>query len=200
MTPFPETRHSLLLRLDDRADESAWEDFVSIYRPLILRLARRNGLQEADAEELAQEALVAVAGAVRRWRTDPDRGPFRAWLSRIAKNLAVNLLTRRKPGDIGAGGRDFDRFFESLPAPAETETLVRLEYRREVFAWAAEQVRGEFRESTWRAFWNSCVEGAPVEAVAAQFGLSVGAVYIASSRVAARLREKVRRFDRLEHE
>lgn len=196
MTGFPDTRHSLLARLDRRDDEAAWDEFAGIYRPLVHRLARRQGLQDADAEELAQEALMAVAAAVGRWRADPGRGPFRAWLGRIAKNLAINLLTRRKPGDIGAGGTDFHRLMQEQPGRGEEETRIGLDYRREVFAWAAGRVRGEFRDPTWRAFWRTCVEGRPIEAVADDLGMSVGAVYIARSRVAARLRDKVRQFDR----
>lgn len=194
MTPFPDTRHTLLVRLNDRADESAWDEFAAMYRPLIVRIGRRTGLQAADAEELAQEALVAVAGAVTRWRSDPDRGPFRAWLSRIAKNLAVNLLTRRRPGELGGGGSDYHRLLEAQPDPGPAETAVLLEYRREVFAWAAARVRGEFRESSWRAFWETAVSGRDAAAVAAELKITVGAVYIARCRVAARLREKVQQF------
>ena len=62
------------------------------------------------------------------------------------------------------------------------------EYRRRLFHWAAEQVRGEFRDSTWKAFWLTAVEGREPAAAAGAVGISVGAVYIAKSRVMARLR------------
>lgn len=195
MTNFPETRHSLLVRLRDGDDEQAWEEFAELYRPIIHRLARRKGLQDADAEELAQEALLAVARAVDRWRSDPDRGPFRAWLSRIAKNLAVNMLTRTRPGQIGVGGTDFHRLLAESPDPGGESRAAELEYRRAVFAWAAERVRDEFRETTWRTFWATCVEGREIAAVARELRLSVGAAYVARSRVAARLRQKVRHFE-----
>ena len=60
-----------------------------------------------------------------------------------------------------------------------------------VLHWAAERVRVEFRRTTWDAFWMTAVEGKPPQAVAAALGLSVGAVYIARSRVMARLREVI---------
>ena len=63
----------------------------------------------------------------------------------------------------------------------------------EAIDWAAEQVRGHFQETTWRAFWMTAVEGRPAPEVAAELGLSVGAVYIAKSRVLARLREQIQR-------
>jgi RNA polymerase sigma-70 factor (ECF subfamily) len=55
-----------------------------------------------------------------------------------------------------------------------------------------EQVRGEFQESTWRAFWLTAVEGLGAREAGGQLNLSPGAVYVAKSRVLARLKEQVR--------
>ncbi|MFN0055056.1 MAG: hypothetical protein ACKV0T_23025 [Planctomycetales bacterium] len=60
MTHSPDTRESLLLRIRDSQDREAWQEFVSIYRPLIYRVARRHGLKNADAQNLAQEVLPKV--------------------------------------------------------------------------------------------------------------------------------------------
>jgi len=81
----PETRASLLVRLKDRADQAAWYEFAEIYRPVIVRLAGRRGMQPADAEDLAQEVLAAVARGIDRWQEDPRRARFRTWLHRVAR-------------------------------------------------------------------------------------------------------------------
>ncbi len=57
--------------------------------------------------------------------------------------------------------------------------------------WAADQIHGEFRQSTWQAFWLTAVEGQDARAAARASGILVGAVYIARSRVLARLRSIV---------
>ena len=82
------------------------------------------------------------------------------------------------------------------PAPngADSE-LVRTEFRREVFRWAADQIRPEFRGPTWEAFWLSAVENQTVEQVSERLQLSCGAIYAARSRIMRRLKEKVGEFD-----
>jgi RNA polymerase sigma-70 factor (ECF subfamily) len=57
-TPIPNTRNSLSLRLSDACDAEAWDQFASIYEPLVYRLARAKGFQDADAREIVQEVLV----------------------------------------------------------------------------------------------------------------------------------------------
>jgi RNA polymerase sigma-70 factor (ECF subfamily) len=69
----PETRPSLILRVRDPNDADAWNQFATLYRPVILRLARRKGIQAADAEDLAQQVLLSVAGAIERWQPDQQR-------------------------------------------------------------------------------------------------------------------------------
>ena len=59
------------------------------------------------------------------------------------------------------------------------------------FRWAAEEIRGEFAPATWQAFWLTAVGGRPPKEVASELGLSVGAVYIARSRILARLRQRI---------
>ena len=189
MTDSPATRQSLLVRLRNPRDGQAWAEFVAIYTPLILRVARANGLQSADAADLTQEVFRAVAGAIDRFDPDPARGSFRSWLFRIARNLVVNLLAARRIRPQATGDSDVREMLERVPAPDGAETaFFDLEYRRRIFVWAADQVRGEFRPSTWQAFWLTAVEGQAPGAAAQASGVSVGAVYIARSRVMARLK------------
>ena len=189
----PETRPSLLLRLRDARDQQAWDEFWEIYQPLILRLVRRQGLQDADAREVTQEVLLAVSKAVGRWEANPARGSFRGWLATITRNLVVNFLIRQGRHPRGTGDSDFVRWLDQVPSPDCHESqLFALEHRRQLFLRATSEIESEFRSETWRAFWETSVVGRDVAVVASELKMSTGAVYVARSRVMKRLREKVK--------
>jgi RNA polymerase sigma-70 factor (ECF subfamily) len=196
----PDTRTSLIVRLRDRSDQAAWAEFVEVYRPVIYRLACRRGLQHADAEDLVQQVLSAVAGAIHRWQPDETRGRFRTWLHCITRNLIINRLTRSAPDRATGDEAVQDLLDQQAAFEGPDSQLLRVEYRREVFHWAARQIRGEFGLDTWLAFWRTAVEGQAVEGVAAQMGKKPGAVYAARGRVMRRLKEKVLEWEGTEDE
>jgi RNA polymerase sigma-70 factor (ECF subfamily) len=199
MERTPTTRPSLLLRLRGPRDERAWSEFASIYAPLVYRLARRKGLQDADAADLVQEVFRAVAGAFESGAFEPGRGSFRGWLFRVARNLAVNHLVRQARQPRGGGGSALRELLEGWPAPsADDSALFEAEYRRQLLHWAAGRVRGEFSELTWRAFWLAGVEGRPTAEVAAELKTTVGTVYHCKSKVMARLKKQVEEVEGLE--
>lgn len=196
MSATPTTRYSLLLRIQDPRNQAAWAEFVGIYEPLIYRLARRKGLQDADARDLCQDVFRAVARAARRWIPDPERGSFRGWLFQIARNLLLNVLRHQRRHPRGTGDSDLLRLLEAQPA-ADDEywRAIEDEYRRELFQAAARSIEPEFARSTWQAFWQTAVLAREVAVVAGELQLSSGAVYIAKSRVLARLRQRVQQIE-----
>jgi len=196
MSQLPNTRHSLLVRLQAAEDQQAWREFLEIYEPAVYRLARRRGLQHADALDITQEVLASIAKAIRRWDPDPARGRFRGWLFRIARNLIADALAAGSRRPRGSGQTTIQQLLEQQPAAEDEETdLCRWEYRRAAFQWAAEKIRGEFQEKTWEAFWRTTAGNEPISEAAARLGMSIGAVYAARSRVLARLRVKVEQLE-----
>jgi RNA polymerase sigma-70 factor (ECF subfamily) len=198
MTEFPETRESLLVQVKDPQNAEAWEQFTRIYRPVIYRLARRRGLQDADAQDLSQQVLMAVASAIARWEKNGESIRFRHWLRRVARNAIVNALSRTPP-ERATGGTSFQDLLEEQQHPdEETGREVDLEYRRELYLRAADLVRVDVHQDTWRAFEMTVIDEKDIDEVASQLGKSVGVIYAARSRVMRRLREAVRELEDLD--
>lgn len=184
------TRASLLVRVRDAADAPAWTQFVRIYTPLIYGFARKRGLQDADASDLTQDVLAAVARAIRGLDYDPERGSFRSWLFTAVRHRLGHYLTRRPHQPPGSGdSRAHERLAEQ-PAP-EQEAEWDLEYERRLFHWAAEQVRPTVEQPTWQAFWQTALEGRDPKDVGRALGMQVAAVYMAKSRVLKRLKDAI---------
>ena len=190
MTEFPETRSTLLASVKSPENREAWEEFVVTYRPVIYRMARRRGMQDADAQDVVQEILIRVSRALERY--EPQSGvPFRHWLRRVATNAILNSLQRR-PRDPGAGGTDAQEIIAGHPdISPDMEAELSGECLREIYLRAAEVVRTEVNPETWLAFELTTLKGLTCDEAAIAIGKSVGTVYAARSRIIKRLRERV---------
>ena len=196
MDALPATRQSLLLKLGAR-DPDAWARFFEDYERAVRAYCRRLGLQEADAHDVTQEVLSAVDRRLGRgWNDDPQRGQFRGWVFRVARNLAADRHRQLLREARGTGDTLAARRLEAIPSDdaAQAEAL-EAEYRRALWQRAAEQVRPRVQESSWRAFWKTAVEGLRAEQVAGELGTSIAVVYTAKCRILAKIREAVARMD-----
>jgi RNA polymerase sigma factor (sigma-70 family) len=192
MTSTPSTRASLLLRLRDVQDHQAWVEFVDLYEPVAYRLLRRRGLQDADARDLMQELFMAVSKSIDRWDPSKERGSFRGWLRRVARNLVVKWLKKSERPLLPTGDSDVQAMLDMLPADSGPETVeFDHELRRALFQRAAQQVRADVRPATWQAFWETAVVGASAADAARKLGMEVVAIRVAKCRVLARLRAAV---------
>ena len=63
--------------------------------------------------------------------------------------------------------------------------------RSELAHRALELMKTDFETQTWTAFIRTAVDGQTAGDVAAELGMSVGAVYVAKSRVLHRLRSEL---------
>ncbi len=187
----PITRPSLLVSIRDPRDGRAWSQFVAIYSPLVYRFARRRGLQPTDAADVTQDVIRAVARSIRGFDYD-RKGSFRGWLMTVARSKLQNFFSKRNLESQAAGGDQAQRLLEQQPSPEDEDAFVEREHRRCLFDWAVAQIREDFQPATWRAFWQTSVEGKNTKQVADEMGMTVGAVYIARSRILARLKEKIR--------
>jgi RNA polymerase sigma-70 factor (ECF subfamily) len=178
-----DTPASLLERLRQPDQEEAWARFVELYTPLLYAWARRSGCRESDAADLVQEALALLVRKIPEFTYDRNRR-FRGWLHTLARNCWSNLRRRRDlPREAGAPDLD------ELLAPAEP--FWEAEYRQRLVGRALGLMQAEFQPTTWKACWECAVCGRPAAEVARELGISIGAVYMAKSRVLSRLRQEL---------
>lgn len=191
MHEFPKTSHSLIARVKDLDDAAAWTEFLGIYEPVVFRMARRRGLQHADAHDVMQQVFLSISKSIQGWIPGELQPPFRAWVTTIARNAITKSLTRR-PRDLASGSTSMVELLDAQADQHETTAEILTEARKELVRWATAQIRSDFSEATWNAFWLTTIEGMSIADVAKSTGRSTGALYVARYRVIARLKEKVR--------
>ena len=191
MTDSQMTRLSLLARLGDAQDGEAWAQFVEIYAPVIYQFLRRRGVQDADAADVTQDVIRTVIRSVGGFDHNRRPGSFRKWLTTITHSRLADFAARQKHQVSGSGDTLTLETLNQQPGRDSDERLLEQEYQKCVFQWAADKVRSEFEESTWQAFWITHVEGKSCKDASQELQITVDAVYIARSRVLARMKEQV---------
>lgn len=184
---------SLTLLQRARANEAgAWDRLVSLYTPLVRYWCARAGLQDADADDAAQEVFLLAAKGLIDFRRDRPGDTFRGWLQTIARNALVDQLRRRARQPVGTGGSDAQIKLRELSDPkVELPEEDAPEQVEALYRSALDLVRGEFEERTWQMFWQTVVEGRPSAAVAEEFGVTTAAIRKARSRVLHRIKQEI---------
>ena len=192
MTESPLTRASLVLRLRDRDDHDAWADFVVDYGPMLYRFVRSRGLQDADAADLVQDVMRSVGTAIGRLDYAKEKGGFRAWLFTITRNkLSTHFEKRKRIGPTANDTVQIDLLNNQSSGSNELDQRWELEHQRQLAADAMEKLKSTIDPNTWSAFELTAVEGLSAEDAGKQIGMSTGAVYVARSRVTAKLRSEI---------
>jgi RNA polymerase sigma-70 factor (ECF subfamily) len=181
------THPSLLARVRDPADAAAWREFEARYRDLVRRYCRRRGLQTADAEDVGQVVMLALARALQHFTFDPARGRFRDYLGRVVNNAIQRHLSRPKQAHTL-----LDTSVLDLLATPQNETRDEQwegEWIEHHLRLAMRTVRSEFTPASLEVF-ELLLSGNSVEVVAEKSGTTPEAVYKIKQRVRERLRER----------
>lgn len=190
MADAAKTKYSLIGRLHDPQNLDAWNEFASIYQPLIFRICRQKGLQYADATDVTQEVMSKVVQAIDSFDSSQPGATFRGWLYRVTRNLVIDFFRKRENRDVVGTETGILDLVQQDPDKQDSREF-RLEFQRQVFSVVASAVRKEVQPNTWQAFWRTEVHDEPVDVVATSLGMSPGGVYVARSRVIVRLRKAV---------
>jgi RNA polymerase sigma factor (sigma-70 family) len=187
------TSATLLERLRDCADDGAWKRLVAIYRPWLLGWIKRQGLTEADSDDLLQEIFLVVLRELPYFRHNQRAGAFRSWLRTIAVHRLRDALRGRRYRPIATGDQQVFDQLQQLEDPAsELTTQWELEHDRHVVARLLALIEPDFQAVTFDAFRRVMLLGNTPAVVAREIGMSVNAVLLAKSRILARLRQEAR--------
>jgi RNA polymerase sigma-70 factor (ECF subfamily) len=186
------TRSSLLLRTRQR-DGAAWGELIELYGPLIVHWCRQCRIDSHSAADCMQEVFASVAVAIETFQPTRETGSFRAWLWTITRRKVLDHLRKVRGSPEAAGGStalgllqqviDPDAFFDE--EPSGENQIQQLTHR------ALTQVRSEFEDRTWQAFWRCVVDGISTDQVADELGLSSASVRQSRSRILRRLRQQL---------
>ena len=191
----PKTRESLLLRVRDPRNADAWCEFVDVYAPLIHRYGRQRGLQDADAADLAQQVLQQISKSVAEFEYDAAKGTFRGWMFTITRNKLLRMVEKEQQHAKATGDTKIKLVLEQHADDSLEEDVWNALHEKRLFELAMTKARPEFKTSTWDAFQRTAIAGQKPQEVARELNVSLGAVYIAKSRVTSRLRQIVKGFE-----
>jgi len=184
------TTTTVLDRLRDANDHSAWSSFMERFRAPIAGFSKKMGLRAADAEDVTQETMIAFLESYRQDVYQRGRGRLSHYLFGIAHNKI--LAARRKIATREAQvslSEDGTSFWSALPDESAAQELWEKEWRQTILAQCLEQVAQEVSPQTFEAFRLIVFGNQEPAAVAEQLGMTRNAVFIAKHRVGTRLRE-----------
>ena len=185
------TSLSLLERLRADPKDTAWQNLVEIYTPLIQNWLRRHQVREADSDDISQEVLAVVIRRLPEFEHNKREGAFRNWLRTITVNCLRDFWRSRKNRPTATGDSDFQELLAQLEDPASGLTQIwNQDHDRHVTRKLLELLRPQFEPATWQAFQRFALDGLSAAEVARELKVTPNVVFIAKSRVLARLRQE----------
>ena len=187
-----ETSPTLLVKVRDATDHTAWSRFDALYRPLITSWVRASGVPRSDVDDLVQDVLAAVQRALcQNFEYDPARGKFRQYLSRAVRSKVADCWQRRKRQPV-----HIEYVGEGPACDDPNDEVEERHYREYLLRQIMEQVRGEVEEENWQIFIAYRVEKQSAKSVAQRYGITDQAVANRAFRVIEKARELARSIDR----
>ena len=191
------TRVTLLNRLKDWRDHDSWQEFFDIYWKLIYGIARKSGLNEAEAQDVVQETLVSVAKHMPEFKYDPIKGTFKAWLLTMTRWRIINHKRARIPvtDESHAGAETaMDKFPDTNSQ--DMDSAWDADWERNLLDAAMARVKVRLDPEKFQIFDLYVNQQWPPEKVAQTFNISINQVYLAKGRVTDMLRDEVSRLEK----
>ena len=193
------TRTSLLRRLKQWEDQESWRDFFNTYWKLIYGTAVKAGLNDAEAQDVVQDTVIAVAKKIEDFKYDPVIDSFKGWLLYLTRKC-IALHYRKRERDRGGKPRDSEAMaltaeLEGIPDPAgvDLEAIWDEEWEKNLADAALARVKQEVNPKQFQIFNFYVLKQWPVKEVTETLGVTVAQVYLAKHRISALVKKEVKR-------
>ncbi len=184
----PTTSPSLIFRIRDSGDATAWETFESTYAPVVRIYCRRRRIQEADIEDLVQDVMTTLMRAIRSFDYDPARGRFRAWFGTLTANRVCNYFISKSQRKRDTVYHETIASQPSASSSGEWDSI----FCQRVLKVACERIQSRLQPATWESFNLTWLQNLPASEASQQLGLPIHAIYVNKSRVIKLLESEVR--------
>jgi len=183
------TSHSLICRAALGTGDS-WSRLDELYRPFLFGWFKAQGLSPGDAEDLTQEVMTVVFQELKDFAHSGRVGAFRTWLRGVCLHRLQGYRRSRQLRGGPVGGTDFQiQLHEIADEDLTSAAAWDRDHDVQILQQILTSVANEFEPKTVGAFYRLVFDEVPASQVAAELGMTAGAVYIAKSRVLRRLRE-----------
>ncbi|NQZ56505.1 MAG: sigma-70 family RNA polymerase sigma factor [Lentisphaeraceae bacterium] len=200
------TQHTMILRLQDSEDFSAWEEFTDFYWEVITGWARRCGCSDALAQEVFQEVCINLC---KNFNYDSSKGKFRPWLKTLVRRRAIDAFRRetrqhdiRSQREYHDNKNDVKKLIrDNAAALAEIDNTIDpnsdaeglqgdLVWLNAMLSQAMRNLYGEMDDQTYKSFTMYVLDSLPVAEVAQRLGVSEAVVYQHRTRFIKRLEKE----------
>jgi RNA polymerase sigma factor (sigma-70 family) len=189
------TRRSLLSRLRNWDDQESWRDFFDTYGRFIYRIARKTGLSDAEAQDVVQDTLVAVAKQMPGFQYNPAIGSFKGWLHQVTRRRVVDHFRRRHPDAAAEDSENFRKDLEQYPDPAGSaafEMLWEQEWQWHLLHTAKQRVKRRTSPKQFQLFDLYVVKRWPIKTIMSTLGVSAPQIYMAKLRISKMIRAEIK--------
>ena len=150
-----QTRQSLLMRIRERYDETAWEEFVENYKNYIYKIIISFRVDSHDADDLMQTVLLKLWKRLPEFEYDPGKGKFRYFLGRVTKNFVFKFLNKKKRSDSDDDSGDSS--FKEEKLDPEINKVIDREWQLFISEKAWANISPNYSETVLKRFF-SCMQ------------------------------------------
>ena len=189
------TTTKVLEELKSSEDGDAWRTFCSHFSPMLVNFGKKLGLSDSNAEDAAQEVIIAFIKAFRAGKYNREKGRLRDWLFGIAGNVIRNFRRRLPREKLIVEAKTGTSFWDMIEDEDAIKHTWNIEWDRMVLQYSLDEARKKFKPNVFNAFELYAILDTPVDEVAKKLNISRNTVFVRKHRVLAYIRKLAEDFE-----